>query len=354
MVVLIDICHTPQFNFYKPLVKRLSDSGDKVLLTVMNRGRLLKIANHEVGDWPGVEVVKMGNHRMNRLSVIFESNFLRIFQMLFWGINKNIDIVYGNGFIPHILGRLKRIPRYAFDDDPDTIDFTPKKWLCTESNYCLWKEPDKLKKTPSNVKVLKSLKEWAYLSPSVFKPNVGVLKTYDVEPKEYIFVREVTVGTINYVGQQADSILQISDKFPKGMKVLLSLEKKDKKDQYPKDWILLQEPLEDVHSLIYYSAGLISSGDSMAREAALLGVPAYYLGIRFDMPANEAANEVADLQNQKTMPVEEWLDRLTENHDATERQIKMRKYINETFTDVNDYMFKLILKEKNKERKQVI
>lgn len=350
MVVLIDVCHTPQFNFYKPLVKRLSDSGDKVFLTVMNRGRLLKIVNHEVSGWAGVEIVKIGNHRMNRLSVIFESNLLRIFQMLFWGLNKHIDIVYGNGFIPHILGWLKHVPCYAFDDDPDTIDYTPKKWFCTESNYCLWKEPDKLKKAPSNVKVLKSLKEWAYLSPSVFKPNVEVLKKYNVEPKEYVFVREVTVGTINYVGQQADSILQIADRFSKGKKVLLSLEKKDKKDQYPKDWILLQEPLEDVHSLIYYSAGLISSGDSMAREAALLGVPAYYLGIRYDMPANAAASEVADLQNQKSMPVDEWLRGLAENNNAAEKQMQMRKHINDTFTDINDYMFKLILEEKNKER----
>ena len=66
-----------------------------------------------------------------------------------------------------------------------------------------------------------------------------------------------------------------------------------------------QEPIEDIHSLIYYAAGLVSSGDSMAREAALLGVPSYYLGIRYSMPANAAASKVASLQNQKTMAFEE-------------------------------------------------
>ena len=45
----------------------------------------------------------------------------------------------------------------------------------------------------------------------------------------------------------------------------------------------------------------------MAREAALLGVPSYYLGIRYSMPANAAASKVASLQNQRTMPFEEWI-----------------------------------------------
>ena len=66
---------------------------------------------------------------------------------------------------------------------------------------------------------------------------------------------------------------------------MLSLEDKSTKERYPEDWILLEEPVEGIHSLIYYSCALISSGDSMAREAALLGVPSYYLGIRYDMPA---------------------------------------------------------------------
>ena len=54
--------------------------------------------------------------------------------------------------------------------------------------------------------------------------------------------------------------------------------------------------------------GLVSSGDSMAREAALLGVPAYYLGIRYTMPANAAASKVAGLQNRQTMPFERWIE----------------------------------------------
>jgi predicted glycosyltransferase len=122
---------------------------------------------------------------------------------------------------------------------------------------------------------------------------------------------------------------------------------KKRRDEYPADWILLQEPIEDIHSLIYYAAGLVSSGDSMAREAALLGVPSYYLGIRYSMPANAAASKVASLQNQRTMPFEEWICSLPTNPaECAEKQRELREHIDEEFIDINGYMLSLI------ERKQ--
>ena len=116
------------------------------------------------------------------------------------------------------------------------------------------------------------MKEWAYLSPDIFQPDKSVLDQYNLQPNEYFFFREVSVGTVNYKGQAPDSILNIAHLIPQNIPVLLSLEKKDKYQEYPQNWILLQEPIKDIHSLIYFSKGLVSSGDSMAREAALLGV----------------------------------------------------------------------------------
>ena len=104
-----------------------------------------------------------------------------------------------------------------------------------------------------------------------------------------------------------------------------------------------QEPIEDIHSLIYYAAGLVSSGDSMAREAALLGVPSYYLGIRYSMPANAAASKVASLQNPRTMGFEEWIGSLpTDPEECAEKQRELRKHIDDEFIDINEYMLNLI------------
>lgn len=346
MNILLDIGHTPQLNFYKLLIKQLAASGHHVYVTVLKRGRLPQIAEYELGTMENVTVHPIGRHRMSKISAIIESNLLRVVKMYFWSIGKKIDVVLSNGVVAHMVGWAHRVPCYAFDDDPQVWDYRPKLFFCNQSNYCIYESDKPL--SPKAI-ILRCTKEWAYLAPKYFRPNVKALEKYGVKPKEYVFLREVSVGTVNYAGQASGAILGIQDMIPKDKKVLFSLEEKDKRHLYPNDWILLQEPIEDIHSLIYYSAGLVSSGDSMAREAALLGVPAYYLGIRYDMPANAAAAKVANLQNQKSADFSQWVKNLSVSaQQAEEKQKALREHINNTFIDINEYMLSLVEKANKK------
>ena len=134
---------------------------------------------------------------------------------------------------------------YTFDDDPQTFNFRPKIWFSKISHYCLYELPPGYVLS-SQVKVLPALKEWAYLAPNVFTPDRIFLDKYKLHPKEYFFVREVSVGTVNYTGQHAGAVMGIASKIPHGRKVLLSLEDKSMKEMYPEDWILLEEPVEGI------------------------------------------------------------------------------------------------------------
>lgn len=340
MNIWIDILHTPQLNFYKPFIKMLSEKGYNVYVTVLNRGKLPTIAKKELGDVRNVEVDVIGKHRMTKLSAILEANLLRIPQMFYWQCRKVIDVAFSNGFHTALASGLTKTLNYSFDDDPQTADYKYKIKYNTICHFCIYESQKPLS---DKAVILRCTKEWAYLAPKYFAPNPQVLEKYGVKPKEYVFLREVSVGTVNYAGQASGAILGIQDLIPKDKKVLFSLEEKDKRYLYPKEWILLQEPIEDIHSLIYYSAGLVSSGDSMAREAALLGVPAYYLGIRYDMPANAAAAKVANLQNQKTADFAEWVKKLSVTPDeAEQKQVALRQHIDEEFIDINAYMMALV------------
>ena len=64
MVVLVDIGHTPQLNFYKEMILQLAKEGKHVYVTVLKRGRLPKIAQHELGTIDNVTVVPIGRHRI--------------------------------------------------------------------------------------------------------------------------------------------------------------------------------------------------------------------------------------------------------------------------------------------------
>ena len=343
MKVWIDICHTPQFNFFKPLIEELAARGHEVYVTVLDRGKTPGIVRAELDGFEHVCVEVIGKHRMTKWSAIWDANLVRTCKLIKWAKKKKINIAISTNIFTPLVGGVFGMRSYSFGDDPQVWDFNPKGWLSTKSYQTLyeWTLPQN---QPKHTEVLKCLKEWAYLNPRTFQPNVKVLEKYGVKPKEYMFLREVTVGTVNYAGQESGAILGIKDMIPVGMKVLFSLEEKKRRDEYPDSWILLQEPIEDIHSLIYYSAGLVSSGDSMAREAALLGVPAYYLGIRYSMPANAAASKVASLQNQKTESFERWIDNLgAESQESrVKSQEELRKHIDESFIDINEYMLNLI------------
>ena len=339
--VWFDICHTPQYNFYKNLIIRLAEEGHLVYITVLNRGKMPLIIQKELIAYPTIKIYIIGKHRLVKWSAIIDANLIRIVKLFLWSLNKRIDISYSNAFLSALIGKVRDFPTFTFDDDPQTLAFKPKMWFSKISHYCLYELPPGYTLS-SKVKVLPVLKEWAYLAPNVFVPDMKFLDKYKLKPKEYFFVREVSVGTVNYAGQSAGAIMDIASKIPQDKKVLFSLEDKSIKDMYPKDWILLEEPVEGIHSLIYYSCALISSGDSMAREAALLGVPSYYLGIRYDMPANYAASRLGVLHNRKSMDFEEWIECFKANLSYKKEQENIRGTINRLFIDINEYMYSFV------------
>jgi len=349
MNVWFDIYHIPQLNYYSQFIKMLSAKGHTIYMTVLDRGRNVKIARKEFNSLPGVKIWVIGKHRMTKWSVLFEANLLRIIHLFFWALPKHIDISFSNGFQHGFIAKFKGQPAYSFHDDPDAGDHKMMNRFCTLNHALLYCLPDGYQLHQKD-KLMPSLKEWAYLNPKVFEPHVDALEIYGIRPKEYIFLREVSVGTFNYSDQPSGCILAVAPMIEqlktadgKPMKVLFSLEEKSRRDAYPKDWILLQEPLNDIHSLIYYSAGLVSSGDSMAREASLMGIPSYYLGKRYTMPANLAAAKVAGLENEKTMEFTIWLQTLHGTPDELqERQEAKRAEIDKEFIDVNQYMMDLV------------
>ena len=73
MNIWIDIAHMPQYNFYKPLIEILSKHGHHVLITILDRGRLVKIMQYELSEFPNVHLYVVGKHRMKKISAIIDA-----------------------------------------------------------------------------------------------------------------------------------------------------------------------------------------------------------------------------------------------------------------------------------------
>lgn len=278
MKILIDIYHIPQFNFFKGVI--LSLNPENVDLLCVKRGRLVEIIQHEC---PNYNLIVLGDYKRNKgkLSLVFKviiPRIIRLFKLM--KQNKYNLVLTAGSYQTNLVAKLLGIPNISAIDDPRRILFSIIRLSADE----ILVPP--FMNSKDKIKSFNALKEWAYLSPKYFKPNPHELSKYGLEKKKYIFVREVSTRTLNYSSQEEGIILNVANKFPDEYDVVLSLEEKKNKNKYPSEWIVLEEPVDDIYSVMYYSRIVISSGDSMAREGAMLGVPSIYCGIR-SMPAND-------------------------------------------------------------------
>ena len=286
MRILIDIGHPAQFNHLKIPINILSNEHE-VYVSYIKRGKLGDIINQELKYAHHSIIIKqIGKHRGSIFSIIWYANICRFFQFIFFIYRNKIDIGVDGGFPLGLALRVTRRKYIQFDDDFERhFTIFLEKHLADK----LYLFPSTIKlnfRKSSNIILINALKEWSYLSPKYFSPDISVLNEYNLQEDNYIFVREVSTKTINYFGQKEGIISDYQDAINlTKLKVILSLEEKEKRDNYPEDWILLKEPVSDIHSLMYYAYCVISSGDSMAREGAMLGVKSIYCGSR-DMEAN--------------------------------------------------------------------
>jgi predicted glycosyltransferase len=274
--ILVDLYHLPQYNFFKNVI--LTFDPSEIDIYCVNRGKLLQVIQYELPDY---NIRCIGDYKLNKgmFSMIFKIIIPRIIKLFRLIKRSDYRFVITAHYQANFIAKLKGIPNVAFIDDPRKFVFPLLKFSADE----VFLPP--FESQVEGVKYFNALKEWSYLSPQYLTPDSLALNEYNLAPKEYIFIREVSTETSNYLSQEQGAILSISKTFPSSIKVLLSVENKDAITHYPDNWIILKEPVRHIHSLMYFSQAVISSGDSVAREGAMLGVPSIYAGIR-EMPAN--------------------------------------------------------------------
>ncbi len=336
MQILVDISHPAHVNFFKNAIKQLKQKGNYINITALERGELPRILKEEFRNY---DIKLVGQHKGTTISIIFNANIKKFINLFFFSKKRKIDIGISVGGFP--LGaalKLLRKPNIQFDDDPESKkNFFLEKLTATE----LYFPP--LVNAKGKTKIMNALKEWAYLSSKYFNPQESELKKHNLLPNNYFFIREVSTKSFNYLQQKSNVVATFAKKLQRNYKVLLSLEDKTTIDEYPSDWILLKEPVKDIHSLMFYSKIVISSGDSMAREGAMLGVPSIYCGVR-DMRANKIMIEKGMLFKINPNEVPDFVTKILSGEMIFEDQAIFRKNLLGEWDDVTEFIIKQIKK----------
>lgn len=283
MRVIIDIAHPAQLNFLKHALSRLRQEH-RVHVSYLKRGMLPDIIRQEFHEY---DLVCIGEHRGSVASILYHANLLRLVKFIRYIYLNHIEVgVNGGvplGFALKLLGRR----HVQFNDDIERkltifLERISSDRLVVFPDFIVLPKYQKMK----NLSFVNALKEWAYLSPSQFTPDPSIPQAFNLSQGRYIFLREVSNKTFNYMGQETGLICKYQESIVSiGLQVVLSLEDKTTRALYPNDWLILEEPVQGIHSIMYYARFVVSSGDSMAREGAMLGVDSIYCGMR-DMIAN--------------------------------------------------------------------
>ena len=337
MKIIIDIGHPAHVNFFRPIVDKLINENHEIYITVLRRGKLPEIAKKE---FQNCQIYYVGRHRGTKWSIIIEANLIKFFQILriCYKIKPNFGLSAGSFNLGAVL-KTKWVKNIQFDDDPERKVNVFLEKLTSSKLYF----PIFYNDTKGKVQKYNALKEWSYLSPKYFAPNINILNQYGLTSKNYVFIREISTGSLNYINQKKNIIASICHEFSVKIQFVLSLEDKSTINDYPSNWIILKEPIEDIHSIIYYSKCLISSGDSMAREAAVLGVPSIFCGFR-EMQANSELINKGMMLKIEPENVANVLQNVINESLTFENQNTFREKLLTEWDDVADFVSKLIIK----------
>lgn len=334
MRILIAISHPSHANFFKEAAKILSKEGHEIIISSLDRGRLTQIVDKE---YRGFDKYIAGKHKGSRSSIILSVNILRFIKLLDFSFINNIEFGLSvGGFTLGAALKLLFKPNVQFDDDPERkINIFLEKITSSRLYFPPIIKPGK------KVRIFNALKEWSHLSPKYFSPDKVFLNEYGLKPKEYILVRDISTGSLNYMGQDSEIILKIAKELPEDFKVVLSLESKSNFSKYPEDWIILNEPVQDFYSILYYSRIVISTGDSMVREGAMLGVPGIYCGVR-KMRANDILIKKGIVFHTGPGDVIEMAMKILNGGIKFKEQEEIRKELTDEWEDVTGLILKTV------------
>ena len=216
MKIFFDLYHLPQYNFFRNTIYELGP--DVVELGTVQRGKLVDIIRHEC---PEFKLHVIGNYKYNYGPVTMAGIIIvpRVLGLLKIFRSKKFDVVGTAHYQSNLAAKIMGIPNFSILDDPRAG--VMQIVMATTDEFYL----PPFTKGFENVKRFNALKEWAYLSPQYFSPSHNVLQEYGLREKRYIFIREVFTNTSNYLFQEKNLILKLSDLFQEDVKVVLSLKR---------------------------------------------------------------------------------------------------------------------------------
>lgn len=347
MKILFFFVHPSKFYLFRKTIDDLYSEGHSVQVLIINKDVLVDLVSQT--NWY-YKVILNTNRRTK-----FE-RFKRLFTA-FYALLTILVLLRAVGFKRHdlfvtddllvVLGRLLKIPTLFFTDD-DLAVVPENSFFYSRATSIISPIWTNLGKYDSKKLAMIGFKELAYLHPDIFVPDRD-LCVKSVGKEKYVLIRVVSLSATHDTGIKGlDNKLlhEIINRVKKKYNVFISSERilPEELNQY----VIKINPIDIAHYLSF-SEFFITDSQTMASEAAVLGVPT----IRYNSFVGKIS--VMEIKEEKyglyfgvkpdnSVRLLELVEYLLENENLKEEWAKRKSKMLSECEDVNNFMINTIKK----------
>ena len=292
MNILVELVHPAHFYYYRDTIANLKRDGYKVIVAITTKDMLEDIVRES-----GIEYVNICPKPLKnkgKLGLMWDM-IVRDWRMMKLAIKHKVDLISGSSVESAQIGWLLRIPNINIGEDDAHIvpkytnSIAPFVDVRVSPESC-----DNGKIEPKSVHYPGFLK-LTYLHPNDFTPSKEVVEKYEIDTsKPYFLMRFSSLkahhdkgikGISNDIARRLVEILA-----PHG-KIYITSERalEPEFEQYR----LHINPL-DIHHVMAFATLYLGDSQSMANEAAMLGVPS----LRFNFVGAKKIGVMEELEHK--------------------------------------------------------
>jgi predicted glycosyltransferase len=284
MKILIYLHHPAQYHLFKNSIKQLEQHGHTCIVFATKKDILTNLLDSEGFSYINNLPYGRKNNKLSMAMGVLKQDW----GLFLYCIKNRPDIFIGTSAEICHVGTLLHIPAFFFsEDDAEIIPLGAKisypfakgiisPFVCSAGRW----EHKKIG--------YQGYQKLAYLHPSRFTPDINMIKNEIDTTKPYFLLRFAELTAYHDKGKNGFNtgiIKELLDILRKNGNVYINSE-----GDLDKQFVAYQLNLDirHIHHALYYSSIYIGDSQSMAVEAALLGVP----GIRF----NDFAGKISVLK----------------------------------------------------------
>lgn len=266
------IIYTPaQVHFYKNIIKRLRNDGHDVYVLARGYGETLDLLNEL--QIPHYSFTKAPVSRLGK-AFNLPIDVYRAYRYL---KPMNVDVITGYGIVNTITSRLLGATDIVYNDS-EPIAAPPSYTMQVRIFKLLTNAiitPSSFRESLGGKQVkVDSFKEMAYLHPDYYRPNDNIYALLGINKSEpYTLLRFNAFDAVHDMGIKGFSPgdkIELVRGLEKYGHVFISAEGSVPEEIKPN---VLHTPKNRIHDVIYHAKLLVTDTQTMATEAALLGIP---------------------------------------------------------------------------------